>query len=165
MHGRVSTNSTDACSFDSCNSHCILTQPCPFLSDWCNLLGCAGCTDCRRRQLQEQRSAKASKETDSSSRRSLRGASPQRRLSAWYNSADGTWSWMDRTLNTWTNYTVEETKFDQLASSTLQTEPPVDYLSAIHAIDQILLSIAAEMNTNLTSTEPRCFLGAKLKGN
>ena len=135
--------------------------------DWCNLLGCAGCTDCRRRQLQRQESTEASTDsaTRSQSRRALRGASPQRRLSAWYDPTTTTWSWRDRTLNTWTNYTTEEKTFSQLASSSLLEEPPVDYLSAIHAIDQILLGVAAEMNANLTSTEPRCFLGAKLKGN
>ena len=134
--------------------------PLNYPSDWCNLLGCAGCTSCRRRALQSLGSDTTSNTVPT--KRSLRSGNgaPERRLAAWYNAADGTWSWTEAPLNSWVNYTAEEQEFNALVAS--MPQPPANYLSAIHDMDEILVSMAVEMNANLTSTESPCFLGARL---
>ena len=84
-----------------------------------------------------------------------------RRMSAWYDPSDGTWSWSEAALNTWTNYTKAETSFDGLVSG--MEEPPANYLAVIQGMNAILANLAAELNANLNNTSEPCFLGAKLK--
>ena len=131
-----------------------------FSSDWCNLLGCAGCTDCRRRTLESGSDATTNAIP---AKRSLRtGASAsERRLAAWFDPVDSTWAWTEAPLNSWVNYTAEEQEFNALVGA--MSQPPANFLSVIHDMDQILVDIMAEINANLTSTELPCFLGAKLK--
>ena len=60
------------------------------------------------------------------------------------------------TLNTWTNYTSDESSLhDEQAP-----EPPADYLAVINDMNFILSNLAASFNA--TDSSKPCFLGAKL---